>query len=1214
MHSGKFGGCVAKREIFLGMEVVTDLENWVSYNLLFFACPSSIVTMVYPRDSLTRFCNQIQSSSSRQQDTWIFVPKRLRSSRFPSAQSNHDVFSSSATAGNPTSGLSSSGNQSEDTSPDADHTVDHDAPGWDEVEDTANNIMSDGEEDIEEQQEEAEHTDLNNQNSAGSTRVSTNRRPISIRQLCTFEILDFLESFGAPRYSYDKLIALLRRQKKERGFDVSEAICRDTFLHSLKKTYTCPRIETCLVQNRKVFLFPFVQMLEDLVNEMQETFHVIRPSSTNQVSGTSDELWNTPWMHQTFACSHRNFNSREDLMLPIILYMDKTGTDAYQRYSLEPIMFSTAAIPREDRDKRQAWRHIGFIPSSKNLTKAVDKLQFHHDCLAVLLEGLRTAQIDPPLINIKDKHTGSITQKRVRVPLMMIMGDQLSQDTLCSRLKANAGGAGRVHRSCMCSYMKVDDPSHKCQGVPQALLSQMTAHASMSDSQISALAASSQEIAYMKRVRRMNRTFLEHPFGCCPIRNAFDGMDFGAWLSGVYDACVDDFMHSCELGLIKSMCNVLFEGLQNQECHRLEQLISSKFNRTKSSVRTTYPRWRLNDGFSRQTMMTSTERVGSLFSLALALQHDDVKNLVGRAHKRQIKKYERFPQAVNKIEETKDDLQSGEESDGTSESKASDSVAKTGGNPDSFKFYFEQHCSDELLKLSEPQIFRLLFNMARHGLDLNIVHSLDVFQIRQLMSEANSLFKKDNFTYPRRNIGVFYQDRGAEFRPDAETVEVVVRACTLSPLEFLGSHRFHGVDNVKIKHMKHKPKAPGDKGGSTAAILAEDMNTVAMFFEYVLCFHSFCKYSATLPTSLRDNFDLVEVGGRLLVRYFERMFYRGDNSIDSRTTKIHVHLRVGMNYRNQRNMMHSSCEAGERLLKTEAKGISKTAQQRGEETFENQTCQRIQDRHIMDSFGLEAEQQYPKAATSEKTEHDRFSRIVPHFILHRDGESCYSLDAKGKKQEGLGEIQDVIKRALLNAEPEMNEFHIYLEAVLRDNSYIRAFPLYRQEQQWYDFVNIVWEGGTYPARCVCFFKKYHDEGVESLHALVHVTDETTFGRVPGFTNSLLTTHYKMKYHRSQPVFYVVKLESIDSAILCYPHVPVNTLFDPFYAGVMIVRPRNEWAYVWLAWTEVLEEENSETKYRRSKRRPARRYVSIGDPKMVKKAQAKVKSYLEEFVL
>lgn len=1148
---------------------------------------TSSTAMVYPSDSLTRFRNQIQSSSSNShQGSSIFVPKRLRSSSPPpEAQSNlanrHPVTNHAT------------------NSP---HTL------LEEDENT-NTMIWDGDE------EESNETAPTN---CRTDQISSEPvRQISTQELCTYEILDLLDSFGAPRYSYDKLVALLRRQKREHDFDVTDAICRDTFLRSLKKNYSCPTIETRMVQNRKIFLFPFVQMLEDLVNEIEVQLHTIEPSSTNiDIIGTDDELWNTPWMHQTFECHHHNFSSNHDIMLPIIIYMDKTGTDAYQRYSLEPIIFSTAAIPRENRDKRQAWRHIGFIPSSKDLVKAVDKMQFHHDCLTVLLEGLQAAQHDPPLIKVKDRVTGSILQKRARVPLMLIMGDQLSQDILCSRLKANSGGAGRVHRSCMCSYMTVDDASHKCQGVPQDLLSQMTSFASLSDAQIAILANGNQrEIAYLKRFRKMNHKFLEHPFGCHPIKNAFDSLDFGAWPTGIHDACVDDFMHSCELGVIKSLCNVLFDGLQNQESHKLEHLISSKFNHTKSSVRNTYPRWRLNEGFSRQTLMTSTERVGSLFSLCLALQHEDVKKLISKAHKRQMLKYETFPHKAGTEKSMETDLPSGgdeEDSDGTSMSEASYSGSKELQTTELCNFFFEKHC---MCDFTEEQICHLLTHMCRHGFDVDIIHSLDVFQIRILMSEANSLFKKDDFIYPRRDMGIYFQDLGEDFTLDPTILKVVVKACSLVPDEILGQHRFHGVDNVKIKHMKSKSKTNGDKTGSTAAILTDDMNAVAMFFEYVLCFHSFCKYSSTLPPSLRDNFDLVEVGGRTLVCYFERMFYRGDNSIDSRTTKVHVHLRVGMNYRNQRNLMHSSCETGERLLKTEAKGISKTAQQRGEETFEKQTCQRIQDRHLMGLFSMEVEKQYPKEENSNKTEHERFSRKEPHFILHRAGERCYSVDAKGKKQQTsteLGEISPVTRKALLKTEPDMNEFHIYLEAVLRDGSFIRAFPMYRQEQPWYDFVNIIWEGGqVYPARCVCFYKKYDESEIESLYALVHVTDETTFGRVSGFTNSLLTSHYKMKYHRNQPVFYAVKLEAIDSAVLCYPHVPTNSLYDPYNSGMMIIRPRNEWAYVWLAWTEVLKEENSESKFHRRKRRQNRRYVSLCDPKVVKKVHARVNLFLSE---
>lgn len=88
---------------------------------------------------------------------------------------------------------------------------------------------------------------------------------------------------------------------------------------------------------------------------------------------------------------------------------------------------------------------------------------------SVILDGTRQAQMNHPLIRVKNPD-GFFSHLHVHVLLMIVMGDQLSQDTLCCRRKANAGGAGRVHRSCMCSYLHSDDPLHKCTPVPKKLI------------------------------------------------------------------------------------------------------------------------------------------------------------------------------------------------------------------------------------------------------------------------------------------------------------------------------------------------------------------------------------------------------------------------------------------------------------------------------------------------------------------------------------------------------------------------------------------------------------------------------------------------------------------------------------------------------------------------------------------------------------------------
>jgi len=103
-------------------------------------------------------------------------------------------------------------------------------------------------------------------------------------------------------------------------------------------------------------------------------------------------------MKETFQLpTHMNFNPETDIMLPIILYLDKTGTDVLQRYSLEPLLFTTAALNRESRENRFFWRHLGFIPSSKSTEDSKESLQFYHQCLEVILSGLKSAQHCPPL-------------------------------------------------------------------------------------------------------------------------------------------------------------------------------------------------------------------------------------------------------------------------------------------------------------------------------------------------------------------------------------------------------------------------------------------------------------------------------------------------------------------------------------------------------------------------------------------------------------------------------------------------------------------------------------------------------------------------------------------------------------------------------------------------------------------------------------------------
>ena len=150
------------------------------------------------------------------------------------------------------------------------------------------------------------------------------------------------------------------------------------------------------------------------------------------------------------------------------MYSDKTGTDAYQRYPLEPYLFSLANISYNERQNSQSWRHLGFVPSLVHTKYSLVRLQSYHDCMLCILEELKYHQHRPPTVYVWID--GKWFKRIAYIPIMAVLGDQLAQDTHCGRMKQNSGGAGRIHRNCMCLYSNADNPHVSCESVDMSLI------------------------------------------------------------------------------------------------------------------------------------------------------------------------------------------------------------------------------------------------------------------------------------------------------------------------------------------------------------------------------------------------------------------------------------------------------------------------------------------------------------------------------------------------------------------------------------------------------------------------------------------------------------------------------------------------------------------------------------------------------------------------
>ena len=1038
-------------------------------------------------------------------------------------------------------------------------------------------------------------------------------------ETASYKIMSLLDSSGAPRICYDRLIALLKKLSKTDGFDVKKALNRETLMRRLGRKYkNRPQLQRSILNKQEVFRFRFHDMLQDLVNSSSKHLHEISPYCDQEIlpAGTEHELWNTRWMRNTFEMpQYHDFDPNRDLMLPVLLYMDKTGTDVNQRYSLEPVLFSLAAIPRGHRESRHSWRHLGFIPQKQCNSEedSTTSLQFYHDCLSFLLDGLKEAQKDPPTLTVHLKN-GHIQHRRALLPLMVVMGDQLSQDTLCGRLKSNAGGAGRVHRSCMCSYLNIDDPYHQCKRVNIDLLDFLTTHALITDDDIDltvrahcTLSPEAKEgrttKTFLQRQRTMYRSILRNPFTTHPIKNAFEEINFGSWQSGIHDATFDDFMHSVEGGMVSYISETVYDGLTKKEKETVEELTRPILAEQRCSVVAHYPRWRLQPGFTRQTLMTSGERVGSLLALSLSLNDPTIRETIRSAHSRQILKYldtSTEPTSDKKKRET--------------DEAADEKMKKPPSHPEA-EFFLNQH----MHTLDDQCLRHTLEHMIRHGFHIDWIDDLDAFQINQMIWHCTEIFKNTDYpnNYPAGNIDQSYTDYGRRITIPKKQFAMVKVAFQTKPSKLLRKHRHHKVDGTIPKHLLKKTHKKGE--GSSAAVLTNNMASLVIFLEYVLCYHAFCKYSWSLPVFLQRQYENIKVGNRFVVEYFQKLLYRGNASVDSRFPKIHAQCRMGQNTEELKTVMNCCCETGERLLKTEAKGISRTAQQRGNETFLSQTMSRIVDRSVLDRFSLYLDNKENRPEFHDPSKGDQFGRTHPHFLYHVDTELIHAMNRKNEARppdDKSGCLTQQITEALKKHDPYTQTFEIYNEVILRDNSRLRASPNYANSGPWYDYANVSWERivngivETYllPAKCLCFFRKESEQNGEGeIMALIHTVDQLSGGNIAGRPDTLLTRNYRMQFNKKgEPVTHVVPIASIDSAIRCFPHVPTKKLFDSDSPGIMYLLPRNHWSYIWMAVNDTLRDSNSTEKLAHRKGK----LISMCSSQWLESVRKRYKTYLD----
>ena len=1111
--------------------------------------------------------------------------------------------------------------------------------------------------------------------STTSTVGKISKPELSRDQMAMLDIMLLLDNNGANRGVYNELMTLLRKHCK-RGFNPINANNREKFLEDMRQKVHVPAPIRSTVRGRTVFRFPLQEMIQDLLlsHHFDSIDKVLLRRDDDgrllkfepRVETELSEVMSRRWAQDTFdqIC---DYDPSNDLFLPLILYADKTGTDRYQRYPLEPWMFTFALFPRQVREKADAWRHVGFIPPTEDIAASSDdqedqsneqwmkksqqSLQLYHDYLAELLTDLKVFSSHKPemLVNF-----GGITERRrLHISVAIIVGDQKSQDYVCGRISSNKGAAGRVHRACMCSGPRAGDAKESsCSSLVNAdVISELNRIGLLSSESLCSIIRDSLPgrdstvvkqrnimIGQVTRTIRLARALLAKPYTLHPLRNAFDGVSFGANTRGVHTATAEDHLHSTEAGVIKYLNDVMYGLFTDKESADFEDNIRSLFCCIRSSASQSFPTLKLKKNFTSQSLMTHTEKVGSLLNFRLSMELPQCRDIWEKSSDRHKLKYKKFPN----VKSTVSDHKSGSKrkrctkvSDKNTELSTNNASAKDFPLRKDLLFAADRNKDDPFPRndLSLSFLFRHLW---RHGFEaLFQEDALDELQVEQFTTEAWDLLRPLQSKSPRDcyPLPEFVEKVNCSTvrhllrnsQNEANEPSCLERNCNKRLRRFKSSYVVGKMDaslpiaqvcqplnynhtvpvpNCVRKHLRKKPKVDGS--GFTGAILCKS-DTFVTFVEYLLCYHAWCHYSYLLPKLSQADYDTVDFGSMVVVQYFDTFVYRGDTSTDSDTCKMHSQLHVKRMIDYFGDLMQYNSGTGERGLKDWAKGASRTARKRGIEAFTEDTtkrvCEAILLKHLSESVLGDLSNNESSRDTAHGSDsgdftldgkrcHAMFTRNCPHFKFCRDNvDSVVYLDIQRIRRgvptepsQATGTISTEIVDALMFLEPEQDTFEVWCEAITNNGSHVRCFPNYHGNTgPWYDWVMVKFSvtgrdrGEDYPCKLLAFYK----DGGGCQKAIVHsVRSKTTSSCEGPFKDSRLITHYRKEFDvRGHPVLRSINIEDIQCCLVAREAKPSNisplpertvTPSEQREHTVFVLRPREEWASLFVDWTREIK--------------------------------------------
>ena len=234
----------------------------------------------------------------------------------------------------------------------------------------------------------------------------------------------------------------IKKKIKLKGSGVEIDLVTHSFSHCL---YSLLNDKMLMDQSNLLFSIDFANTAKNKINKKP----IINDIDTGSV-------------YQKAMDTYINANNNE-ILCPIIFFIDKTHTDVQGRLCLEQIRFTLGIFNRQTRSNPNAWRTLGYIADQSYIkTKnSFEKNQDYHHMISEILSEYKEYQgklIEWDLTS-ESELSNTITVY-FKLFVLLIIGDTDGHDKLAGRYTSR-NGIKKPCRYCNISFEETDEPEVK---------------------------------------------------------------------------------------------------------------------------------------------------------------------------------------------------------------------------------------------------------------------------------------------------------------------------------------------------------------------------------------------------------------------------------------------------------------------------------------------------------------------------------------------------------------------------------------------------------------------------------------------------------------------------------------------------------------------------------------------------------------------------------